>query len=375
MARGRASGKVMATMDTPPPDTPQAPVRRVERSGEDRVVAGVCGGLGRHFAVDPTLFRLGAVVLAFAGGIGLVAYLAAWMLMPSEEGTQALDARRPLTVAGAVVLGVAAVVVLSGPLWGVAAALVPLVLLALLGLGTWWLVSGTRPEGGAAELGRALLLGLLMVGGLAALALAAFSIAAAGGAVVVAAVVLGAGVLLVAAALAGRGRALLAPALAVALPAAFVAAAGLEIDGGVGDRTVRPAGAVDLRDAYAMGIGQLVVDLRGVDLGPGDRRLAVEVGIGHALVLVDEDVCVAARTDLGLGGVNILGREGGGVDVAWEDLPAAPPGVTRLLLDADVGIGAVEVGHDRRTRWSGSGGEHRDGWSATGAGNEACADA
>ncbi|MBV8236365.1 MAG: PspC domain-containing protein, partial [Acidimicrobiia bacterium] len=66
--------------DTPP----GAPPRRLQRSRRDRVVAGVCGGLGEYFDVDPVIFRIAFVVLAFVGGAGFLLYPAAWLLLPEE---------------------------------------------------------------------------------------------------------------------------------------------------------------------------------------------------------------------------------------------------------------------------------------------------
>ena len=65
-----------------PPGAP--PRKRVERSRADRVIAGVCGGLGDYFDVDPVIFRIAFVVLAFVGGAGLLLYPAAWLLLPEE---------------------------------------------------------------------------------------------------------------------------------------------------------------------------------------------------------------------------------------------------------------------------------------------------
>ena len=58
--------------------------RRLYRSTDDRVVAGVCGGLGDYFDVDPVIFRIAFVVLAFVGGAGFLLYPAAWLLLPEE---------------------------------------------------------------------------------------------------------------------------------------------------------------------------------------------------------------------------------------------------------------------------------------------------
>ena len=57
--------------------------RRLVRRRDDRMVAGVCSGLADYLAVDPTLVRLLAVVaVVFTGGTALIAYLAAWILVP-----------------------------------------------------------------------------------------------------------------------------------------------------------------------------------------------------------------------------------------------------------------------------------------------------
>jgi signal transduction histidine kinase/phage shock protein PspC (stress-responsive transcriptional regulator) len=68
----------------PPPPRPSAPRFRVQRSRDDRVVGGVAGGLGAAIGVDPILVRIGFVVLAFAGGVGVLAYAALWALAPIE---------------------------------------------------------------------------------------------------------------------------------------------------------------------------------------------------------------------------------------------------------------------------------------------------
>src|SRR5690242_6321643 len=56
--------------------------RRLYRSRDERMVAGVCGGMAEYFAIDPVIVRIIAVALVFAGGAGLLAYLAAWLLVP-----------------------------------------------------------------------------------------------------------------------------------------------------------------------------------------------------------------------------------------------------------------------------------------------------
>ena len=53
---------------------------------DDAVVAGVCAGLGAHFKVDPVLLRLVFVLLAVAGGAGLLLYALCWVIIPEGPG-------------------------------------------------------------------------------------------------------------------------------------------------------------------------------------------------------------------------------------------------------------------------------------------------
>ncbi len=62
--------------------------KRLYRSTQDKKLAGVCGGLAEYFGVDSTLIRVAAVLLIAADGIGLIAYLLAWIIMPVNPGGQ-----------------------------------------------------------------------------------------------------------------------------------------------------------------------------------------------------------------------------------------------------------------------------------------------
>lgn len=81
-------------VDTPRPgvpeggDPPGASAGRTPelRKGEDRVLTGVCSGLGAYTGVDPVVWRSAFVLTAFAGASGLLLYIAAWMLMRDTGG-------------------------------------------------------------------------------------------------------------------------------------------------------------------------------------------------------------------------------------------------------------------------------------------------
>ena len=60
------------------------PAKRLTKSRGDRMVDGVCGGIARHFGIDPTLVRISFVLLTFLGGAGAILYIAAMILMPAD---------------------------------------------------------------------------------------------------------------------------------------------------------------------------------------------------------------------------------------------------------------------------------------------------
>ncbi|MER8033691.1 PspC domain-containing protein [Streptomyces hydrogenans] len=84
------------TQHEAPPAADAAPAAPLRRSRTSRVVGGVCGGLGRHFDLDPVIFRIVLGVLAVTGGIGLVFYGFAWLVIPLA-GEEESEGRRLLT--------------------------------------------------------------------------------------------------------------------------------------------------------------------------------------------------------------------------------------------------------------------------------------
>lgn len=68
--------------ETEPQRVPANGVKRLYRSGNDRIIAGVCGGLAEYFGVDPVPIRLIWVIFALAGGSGVLLYVIAWLIIP-----------------------------------------------------------------------------------------------------------------------------------------------------------------------------------------------------------------------------------------------------------------------------------------------------
>ena len=318
------------------------------------MLGGVAGGIGRYFGIDPTLVRIGFVALALFGGTGLIVYAAALMLVPldDETATAGVSSPRDRNVAIGLVAAFVLVCIVVGGGFGFAigGALAPIGFLALAGLAVWWFISGERPSGSPATVVRRAAIGVALIFGCFALSVASFFAGGLGGGVVTAAIVIAAGAALVAGAFVGGARWLVLPALAIALPLAFVSAAGIDLNGGFGERDVRPATVAELEDGYRLGAGALVVDLRELDLPAGDHPLKIRIGAGHALVIVPEDVCVASRAEVGMGAVAVFNRDGGGIDVDWKDARRAPENTPRIVLDGDVGLGFLEVRHTNDSR-------------------------
>ena len=348
-----------STSDTPPapdpspaggqPDpAPDPGPKRFERSSTDRIIGGVCGGLGRYFGIDATLVRIGMVALALLGGTGLIVYAAALVLVPTDgEVAPGPNENRDRAIAVGVAILLAVVVFGLGLGFAFGGGLFTLAALAIAGLAVWWVVSGERPSSGTpGDVVRRAALGVALLFGCGALAFGSFVASGFGGGVVVAALVIAAGVALVASAFVGGARWLVLPAIAIAVPLAFVSATGIDLNGGFGERHVRPGTLAEIKDGYRLGAGELVIDLRDVDLPAGDHHLKVGIGAGRAQVLVPDDVCVASRATIGMGGVIVFERNGGGIDMDWTDERRAPAGTARLVIDGEVGLGLLDVRHD-----------------------------
>jgi phage shock protein PspC (stress-responsive transcriptional regulator) len=74
----------------PQQSPPHQDLDRLRRSTSNRYIAGVAGGLGRHFNLDPTVIRVLLVVLAFFGGAGLLIYAVCWLFVPEDDAEHAV---------------------------------------------------------------------------------------------------------------------------------------------------------------------------------------------------------------------------------------------------------------------------------------------
>ena len=335
-----------AAETTEQPTDPRRP-RRLLRSRSDRMIAGVAGGLGRYFAVDPVIFRIGFAISIFFGGLGLLAYVALALFVPDERGGATPIARsRALTIVTIIVL-----VLVAAPLvgagffwlhdgWGLGG----LALVAAIGLTVYAILRERGQPVTALRLLAALAIVLGAVVGLFLLAAIGAFATATGYGLAAAIVVVAIGLVIAAAAFRGGARWLIAPALALGLGVGVAAAADLRFHGGVGERDYRPIAFASIpSDGYELGVGRLAVDLRGLDWG--ERRvvdLRTRLGIGEMVVAVPSKVCVSSTAHAGVGQVNVAGESASGVDLD-NNQGSGSIATPRLRLDARVDAGELRV--------------------------------
>lgn len=125
-AAGPGSGTTGSAQPEPPPITAFAWRNGLVRPKQGRLLAGVCGALGRATNTDPVLWRVVLAVLTVFGGIGVFAYLLGWLLLPSDGDTasplEALAGRgrsgtsTVLTIIGGVIVLFSVAAFISEPL-------------------------------------------------------------------------------------------------------------------------------------------------------------------------------------------------------------------------------------------------------------------
>lgn len=365
--------------------------RPLRRSSTDKIVGGVAGGLARYLGVDPAIVRIVLALTMFLGGIGFVAYVLAWILLPVDSADDPAQHGRPpssdgLRILGAVLVFVAAASVLDDAWWA-GELLLPV---ALIAVGGWLIFRPDRgrtddqpdaPGGGDPDdrfehapqheiavgspgpaqqhpadvsapppapkgfpTARATAGVMALTGGglwLAASNGADISLEAA---LVIVLAICGAG--LVVGSVVGRARPLIA--LAVPLMFAVVAASAIDVplEGGVGDRAYTPADSSELEDEYRLGMGEMVLDLRDLDLDAlrGTRtEIEASVGMGSLQVLVPRDLTVQGSARAQVGDVDVRGESQSGTSAEQQIRIAGEEGAGVLELDLRVGVGEVRV--------------------------------
>ncbi len=321
---------------------PVAPERKLTLSTTDKYVGGVAGGLGRYFGVDAMLFRVAFGVSVVFGGIGIVAYLAFAAFLAADNGKPAWIESKGRAASTVIIVGlaVAGLTTLSPPSFLLGPGLFVIAIVTLLGVAGYRSLSEQVRNDPAKLAAKGVLALIGLVAALGAATGVGF-IVALGGGVAVAVVSMVAGLGLITAGLLGGPRWLILPVLVLVVPLAVVSAADLNLEGGVGERTFRPAAVADVRPEYRVGVGRVEVDLRDVKFPAGSTQVNLRVGIGEARVLVPAGMCTSIQGDIGMGAADIPERFQEGPDVTIRERRQ------QLVINADVGVGHLQVDRDR----------------------------
>jgi phage shock protein PspC (stress-responsive transcriptional regulator) len=318
--------------------------RRLTRSTDDAYVAGVAGGLGRYFGLDPVLFRIAFGVSVFFGGLGVLAYVALLAFLPSDDGSSSfMDSRsRATTIVAMVLMAAVALTLLGPPAFILGPGLLVLAALGGVGVLLYRAFGGERGDDPARIIARGTLVLLALAVALGAATGVGF-VAAIGGGVAVAVIAVAAGLGLIAAGLLGGPRWLILPVIVLVLPLAVVTAAGIDLRGGVGERDFRPTTVAQLRPEYRLGMGRIGLDLRGVTLPAGQTDVRVRVGVGEAVVRVPSGTCVTTDARIGAGQADVPGRSDQGTDIAVAQTVPPREGRRVVHVKADIGVGHLQI--------------------------------
>jgi phage shock protein PspC (stress-responsive transcriptional regulator) len=274
-------------MNTHIASTPQ--VKRLERTLKPRIIAGVCGGLGRYFGLSPAVFRLGLVVLTLLGGAGILVYLAAVLVIPEEGNDQSFAERvlserrdRPWPLIGLGLVGVATAVLLAQ-----AAAGAGWVLVLIAGLIVLWM---SRRE----KKGRGILIAVLALTG-----------------VIVA-------------------------AIATATVVAF-AWFNVSLGDGVGNHVYEPTSISAVEPQYKLGVGNLRIDLSQIGPVTKETHMNASVGVGELHIVVPRNTAVSVNARAKVGETFVLHHHNGGRHASIH------VGHGPLVIDAKVGAGRIDV--------------------------------
>lgn len=402
---------------------PASPPRRFVRRTDDRILGGVASGLADLLGVDPVLVRVGFVLLAFAGGTGILAYLALWALTP-EGGPSGRPVSRDRGAAFwiAIALFVLAGLAIADSV-GDRSFVWPLVLVGA-GVALWRSDLSNRGDGPVDEAGPPIppeeppspapgaptatappadwsappppppappapsvpdepsewsppprrrprsVLGrvtvgatLVVLGVLAGLDRAGALEMTARDTVAVALLVIGLG--LVVGTWYGRARWLAIPGALLLLPGLVVSSAVHELDvpldAGVGQRSYGTTAVAELEPLYELGVGELQLDLGELDLQGGEAATTARVGLGQIRVVVPDDATVSVTYEVTGGEVELFGNDVQGARVERTEVFDGQPGGGELDLTVEVVYGQIEIVRAAESGSVGSFGEIRDG--------------
>ncbi|MDQ3688883.1 MAG: PspC domain-containing protein [Chloroflexota bacterium] len=356
-------------------EQPTAP-RLLRRRTDDRVVGGVASGLGDFLNVDPLLVRIGFVGLMVFGGLGLLLYVAGWLLVPEESSDDSIVgelitrmALPPVPWLILLLFGVGGLLFIGGLGYSIAfpelAVVLGIVLLVVGGAlfgrtGRSFSIAAPpvatttaprvearpavarrpRPRRVRSPLGWYVLGAMLACIGLLALAT---NVSGAdvdlGQFFGVALAVIGIG--LVTGTWWGHARLLILLGLLLlplAITASFITA---PIEGGLGYHRFSPTTAQELHDEYRLVGGRMELDLTAVERTAEPIRIAASVAAGQLYLALPEGAGIELISEVGAGELGVLGTWQYGTGLS--DRYVADGSGPRFILDLEMGIGSIWV--------------------------------
>ena len=364
----------------------QVAERRLVRRKENRLIAGVAGGLADYTGLDPAVFRVTFVALVLLGGAGIVLYVLAWLLVPRVGSPESYGERllkwlagRPWIVAGLVVVGAFWLAQTVGfdfhapsLVWAVVLVAIGVVLLRrdrAAGAVVADVAPGDRPRvrRERSSLGWATLGVSIVVTGIGALL---HNIGAAtlevGDYAALALLVVGVGLAL--GAWFGRARWLILIGTAMVPVVAAASLVDMPLRGALGNQTVYPFALNEIPDTYELLVGNLTVDLSEVSFNGAHAEMEIDAGAGNVSVYVPRGITVRLDARTRLGHVAALRNYEDGFDarVTTISTPEDPMGTLTLdivggVTDINVSRSYLERGRNPRRRDDGRARDrHRD---------------
>ena len=341
------------------------------------MVAGVCSGAARYLNIDPVVLRILVAAFTIVGGAGLIMYLAAWFLLPSEDATRSVAAdwfnldenEESVRIVGLVVAGVVAVASgtsMVGGAWGI-----PFLWFALVALGALYifvirpgrkrnqqdeslhtfapgstvaepqLPAGKPREPWSPTLTLVTIFASIVAAGGIALYSQQFPEASITFATYVMAMLATVGLGLVVGAWFGNGGVL----IGIGAVLAIVLAVSSVLPGdGIGRQTYRPLNSQSVAADYQLGLGQLTVDLTEIadPAGLAGDRIDITNSVGQTRVFVPDDLNVEVVASITGGEIRVFDQsvDGDNVDLRY---PAEDPSAPTTKIVVHNTFGEIEV--------------------------------
>jgi phage shock protein PspC (stress-responsive transcriptional regulator) len=358
------------------------PLRR-----HDGILGGVAGGLADYFRMAPWLIRLAFVVSSFFGGLGILLYLAGWLLIPAEGSDESIAERWLSDLGpgrswiGAALIALAAIWLLtsldiarSGLAWAIALLVLGVLLyrgeiprrpvpaeeavdlpveasaLAAPVTDRTPASSPSRPPRQArprrprppSMLGRyTLAASLIGIGILALLDNAGVLFPDARHYLALAVAIVGAGLLV--GSVWGRSRMLIVAGLVLAFMMG-AATIGRVVDAFADEvRTFTPAALEEVATSYNMDSGTLIIDLTDVEWRNQEMDISADLGAGELEIRLPADITARVNARAGVGQIDVLGRTSEGLGVGRSVVVEGSAGAGEITMTVRVGAGQITV--------------------------------